>query len=571
MVDVFISYKSEERDLAIKFDEALKRYNYSTWWDTNLEPSVAWDLVLEEKLYEAKIVLVLWTEKSIDEKSQVRQEASMAYAHDKLISVQCDLCKIPRFVARFEAINCISWQGTVQEKCFKELDQRIKLVLEGRQQPLAQNYNKSPVHHLILPASWSGKSLPKPVEGEKWSKLSTIQLGSEKSFFKKAKEYSIHEWCWTGKEIKMLATDEDGIPHKFSGDLSNDWFSEFQESNRAVSGWSICAVDPKTEDFSISELRRITIYLPSQKGNIPALQFNAGELRGTNEIHWHRISNPREYPFPEISSKHHSNDFYYHRAQKVTCAPDLKKLAFCVNKLDEENVLKLGIWNLDNSDYFELSTELTKSPGGIDWSPNSNYISVWISRFSYIASVDKKEIQRLPQYSGWRHFGQMSWHPTRDIFVVTSYYEENEVVGRWRLEIWDAEKLEILHMREIDHTDSVNFSAWSPDARYIAFSSHDKTVCIYDLQEDEIEQLRRYKTSGVASLEFSPDSKRLAIFGFGEGTIVSIWDHKNAREVASFPGKRDHVNGSNWDYEGNNLAVEDPNNSAINIWQLDVE
>jgi len=63
MSDIFLSYKSENREKAQVIDEALEQKEFSVWWDPIIPPGRKFDEVIEEELNAAKCVVVLWLRK----------------------------------------------------------------------------------------------------------------------------------------------------------------------------------------------------------------------------------------------------------------------------------------------------------------------------------------------------------------------------------------------------------------------------------------------------------------------------------------------------------------------------
>jgi len=72
----------------------------------------------------------------------------------------------------------------------------------------------------------------------------------------------------------------------------------------------------------------------------------------------------------------------------------------------------------------------------------------------------------------------------------------------------------------IAHEDAILRLAWSPDGKHLASSSADKSVAIYSVPD--LTQLNSYpQPDWVYGLDFSPDSKKIAIANF-TGTGIAI-------------------------------------------------
>ena len=85
MVDVFISYKREERDAITLIAERLRALKLEVWFDDQLRQGPAFDQEIAAKLAEAKCVLVCWTPAALDSE-WVRGEAALAHGDGKLVA-----------------------------------------------------------------------------------------------------------------------------------------------------------------------------------------------------------------------------------------------------------------------------------------------------------------------------------------------------------------------------------------------------------------------------------------------------------------------------------------------------
>ena len=86
MSDIFISYKREEQAAARKLADALESEGSSVWWDPKLRAGERFDDVIEKALNEAKCVMVMWSERSVESR-YVRDEATYALKRNKLVPV----------------------------------------------------------------------------------------------------------------------------------------------------------------------------------------------------------------------------------------------------------------------------------------------------------------------------------------------------------------------------------------------------------------------------------------------------------------------------------------------------
>lgn len=89
-----MSYRKDDRPIAERLVVALRAAGKSVWWDDALAPTEAWDAMIEKEIAAAKVVLVLWTPRSV-QSDWVRSEAHYAQDHHKLIPVLVEKCSIP--------------------------------------------------------------------------------------------------------------------------------------------------------------------------------------------------------------------------------------------------------------------------------------------------------------------------------------------------------------------------------------------------------------------------------------------------------------------------------------------
>ena len=96
MSDIFISYARSTARQAGQIDQALTALGYRVWRDDALPAHRAYAEVIEERLKDAKAVLVVWSAAAT--RSQwVRSEADRARLDRKLVQVSIDGAPLPRY------------------------------------------------------------------------------------------------------------------------------------------------------------------------------------------------------------------------------------------------------------------------------------------------------------------------------------------------------------------------------------------------------------------------------------------------------------------------------------------
>ena len=112
------------------------------------------------------------------------------------------------------------------------------------------------------------------------------------------------------------------------------------------------------------------------------------------------------------------------------------------------------------------------------------------------------------------------------------------------------------------HTDRINRIVWSPDGRYLASPSDDKTIRIWDVERGET--LKTISSSyGFVSAAWSRDGKRLAT-GNQEGELT-VWEIDNLDVFYTTKAHKSIIGSINWSINGNRL-VSGSDDQILRIW-----
>jgi hypothetical protein len=120
MTDIFISYARQDQHRAKTLAEALSAKGWVVWWDPQLQAGEHFDDVIEQALADAKCVIVIWSEHSIQSR-YVKDEASYALNRNKLLPIAIDKVELP---FRFEGLHTeqlLDWRGSKAPPAFQKL------------------------------------------------------------------------------------------------------------------------------------------------------------------------------------------------------------------------------------------------------------------------------------------------------------------------------------------------------------------------------------------------------------------------------------------------------------------
>jgi hypothetical protein len=134
VTDVFISYASEDRDIAQELAHAIGASGRSVWWDRKIIAGQAFDQVIEKELDTAKSVVVLWSKHSIASE-WVKNEAAVASERGVLIPALIEDVKIPLEFRRKQTAELIDWKGESSHSGFTALCEGISAKIGSAQQP----------------------------------------------------------------------------------------------------------------------------------------------------------------------------------------------------------------------------------------------------------------------------------------------------------------------------------------------------------------------------------------------------------------------------------------------------
>jgi tetratricopeptide (TPR) repeat protein len=157
--DIFVSYKKEDRPIVERFVTALLAAGKEVWWDNALTPNEAWDAMIERQIAAARVVIVLWSPRSI-QSDWVRSEAHYAQDHHKIVPVMIESCSIPLAFMLRQAVDLTDGKFGPGNPNWAKLLEWIDAVESGNVDAIPES---SP------PAVAAAAAVPiKAASGERW-------------------------------------------------------------------------------------------------------------------------------------------------------------------------------------------------------------------------------------------------------------------------------------------------------------------------------------------------------------------------------------------------------------------
>ncbi len=134
MADVFISYARAERERVAKLAAALEAEGLTVWWDRRIDAGAEFSKDIERELTAAKAVIVAWSVAG-NASPWVRDEASFARNHGKLLPIRLDASDPPLGFQQFHAFDFSQWRGDPKAEEFATLLASVRRRTAGETAP----------------------------------------------------------------------------------------------------------------------------------------------------------------------------------------------------------------------------------------------------------------------------------------------------------------------------------------------------------------------------------------------------------------------------------------------------
>jgi len=149
MSEVFISYARQAEAAALRFADALRAQGYAVWRDDELPPHRLYADVIEERLKDARAVLVIWSADAV-KSDWVRAEADVARAAGKLVQLSVDGSIPPLPFNQIQCDDLSGWSGDPTAPPWRKVEAAIAHLVRGeagaapRPEPIVRGHGGQP-------------------------------------------------------------------------------------------------------------------------------------------------------------------------------------------------------------------------------------------------------------------------------------------------------------------------------------------------------------------------------------------------------------------------------------------
>lgn len=128
MSDIFLSYAREELERVRPLIQALEAQGWEVWRDEKIPTGRRYDQVIATALGEARCVLVIWSQASVNS-DWVPDEAARGRTRGVLIPAQIDDIELPLGFGMYQTAKLMGWNGDTADPEFRKITEEVTRLI----------------------------------------------------------------------------------------------------------------------------------------------------------------------------------------------------------------------------------------------------------------------------------------------------------------------------------------------------------------------------------------------------------------------------------------------------------
>src|SRR5262245_41626427 len=158
MTDIFISYATEDREVAQALATEFSKTAWTVFWDRQIGAGAQWNDAIQAMLKSARCVVVLWSKAAADA-LWVRGEAAVAHGRQVYLPFRIDEHDLPVLFQQTQAVSLEQWvrtrNATDLQPLFDSVASRIgTLQMHGNLEAVEDSEEVSEKHLHLVHSCW---------------------------------------------------------------------------------------------------------------------------------------------------------------------------------------------------------------------------------------------------------------------------------------------------------------------------------------------------------------------------------------------------------------------------------
>ncbi|MES9831956.1 MAG: toll/interleukin-1 receptor domain-containing protein [Candidatus Thiodiazotropha sp. DIVDIV] len=254
MSDIFIAYARKDRVVAEELTTEFNRLGFSVFYDINIAPGDVWRDTITSALEKAAVVVVLWSESSI-QSEWVRAEADMALRDNKLLPILISSVEIPLGFSHIQTLDLSHVEGHVSsdKRLFEQLVSAVSgFTREERVTGYRASHPDTPGDRVIVEEGRTYKSLSDASKTQLFLAHASADKPKLMPVIKVLIDQGFRVWIDKPQEVGLDRAYESRIARDrilFGNDWKESIRLAVKKADAVLAFWSKDAVNGRREQF----------------------------------------------------------------------------------------------------------------------------------------------------------------------------------------------------------------------------------------------------------------------------------------------------------------------------------